>query len=257
MKKLVALDLDGTLLDRKEKCNKKTINYLKKLKNSGNLIVIATGRMLSSSLYPFDNMDFANYVICDSGSGIYDLSEEKFIYKDPISKKLINELILSYGKFFSFIELCSTNDSYIIEEDGETNILEVINNNVDIMHIVIELKKDVDEKSIMSNLTDNMKGLEFQLMKNSFSGNKWFDVLSKGNSKYNSILKIANDEKISNDNIICFGDGLNDIEMIKKCGVGVAMGNAFDDVKKVSNFITKSNDEDGVLVFLEKFFNTF
>lgn len=95
--------------------------------------------------------------------------------------------------------------------------------------------------------------LEFLIMQDSFSNDKWFDILIKGNSKYDSILKISKIENIQNDNIICFGDGLNDIDMLKKTGVGVAMSNALEEVKNASNFVTLSNDEDGVIEFLKEY----
>lgn len=69
-----------------------------------------------------------------------------------------------------------------------------------------------------------------------------------------SISKLANLLSIPNEKIIAFGDGLNDIDMLKNCGIGVAMKNALFEVKEVSDYITsKTNEEDGVIDFLEKF----
>ena len=98
---------------------------------------------------------------------------------------------------------------------------------------------------------------------------KVFLVLQKGNlntypellkkisnkkiSKASAIKKVALLEKIDSNNIICFGDGLNDIDMLEYCGVSVAMGNALEEVKNVCKYITDTNDNDGIVRFLEKY----
>ena len=91
-------------------------------------------------------------------------------------------------------------------------------------------------------------------MQDSFNDVQWIELFNKGTGKYNGINRVAQIENIKNENIIAFGDGLNDIDMIEKCGVGVAMKNALIDVKQKANFITdKSNSEDGIIDFLEKY----
>ena len=65
------------------------------------------------------------------------------------------------------------------------------------------------------------------------------------------IKKIMEIEGVSNDNVIAFGDGLNDVDMIRLSGIGVAMGNALNSVKKVSDYITISHNNDGVVYFLK------
>ena len=91
-------------------------------------------------------------------------------------------------------------------------------------------------------------------MQDSFSDKKWVEIFNKKVDKYNAIREIAEKENIEPQDIISFGDGLNDIEMIKRSGVGVAMGNALPEVKENAKFITLSNDEDGIKYFLEDYF---
>ena len=91
-------------------------------------------------------------------------------------------------------------------------------------------------------------------MQDSFKDVKWLEVSQKGVEKYNGISKIAQIENIENKNIIAFGDGLNDIDMLKKCGVGVAMKNALPEVKDVSKYIAKkTNIENGIVEFLKEY----
>ena len=76
----------------------------------------------------------------------------------------------------------------------------------------------------------------------------------KGTEKYKGITEIARLEDISNENIIAFGDGLNDVEMLKKCRIGVAMKNALPEVKEQADYITsRTNNENGVIEFLKEY----
>ena len=91
-------------------------------------------------------------------------------------------------------------------------------------------------------------------MQDSFKDVKWLEVSQKGVEKCNGISKIAQIENIENKNIIAFGDGLNDIDMLKKCGVGVAMKNALPEVKEQADYITsRNNNENGVIEFLKEY----
>lgn len=255
MKKLITVDLDGTLLTKNGKASKNTMTYLEKLKKDGHIITIATGRRFASALSATENAYFANYVICHGGSLIYNTTTHEFIYKDVIKKDLIENICMFYNKYSSII-LCTTDKIYKIESKKE-NFIDVVNNILlkcdDILHIVINLKDVEDAKTVRNFFNNKIPELEFLIMQDSFSNNKYFDIFIKGNSKYNSILKVANLENMTEDDIICFGDGLNDVDMLKNAKVGVAMGNALNEVKKVADFITNSNDEDGIISFLEMF----
>ena len=91
-------------------------------------------------------------------------------------------------------------------------------------------------------------------MQDSFDNVQWIEMFPKGSEKYKGIYKISQIENIENKDIIAFGDGLNDVDMIEKCGVGVAMKNALSDVKARADFVTdKSNLEDGIIDFLAKY----
>ncbi len=74
-------------------------------------------------------------------------------------------------------------------------------------------------------------------------------------NKYEGIKLIADREQIENKNIICFGDGLNDVDMIEKSGIGVAMGNALSEIKQMADFTTLSNNDEGIKNFLEQNIN--
>ena len=77
-------------------------------------------------------------------------------------------------------------------------------------------------------------------------------IMAKGVNKLNGLRCILDKLGASLERVVFFGDDINDIELLKACGTGVAMGNAVDEVKSIADFVTTSNDEDGIAVFLNK-----
>jgi hydroxymethylpyrimidine pyrophosphatase-like HAD family hydrolase len=76
-------------------------------------------------------------------------------------------------------------------------------------------------------------------------------IANKLATKWNATRLLAGERQIKNSDIVCFGDDYNDIEMLKNCGVGVAVSNALNEVKAVADYVCGSNDEDGVAKWLE------
>jgi len=85
-----------------------------------------------------------------------------------------------------------------------------------------------------------------------FSGEHWHRFARKEAEKMAAIRVIAGDEKFGIDEIAAFGDDYNDLEMIRKCGTGIAMANGIDEVKQAADYICGSNNEDGVGRWIEK-----
>ena len=115
--------------------------------------------------------------------------------------------------------------------------------NEQVMELYDKLKEDIPE-------------LDINIMQDSFADRKWIETIKKGCTKYKAIAELANYLNINNDEIIAFGDGLNDIDMLKKCGTGVALSNALPVVKGNANFVTiYDHNHDGVIEFLKEYLN--
>lgn len=261
--KMIVVDLDGTLLNINKGCSKNTKEYLKKLKELGYIIVIATGRVLMDCVSVTDGAEFANYIIANSGGLIYDMDNKKIIKNNYIDKLEVRRILESYNNDIDYITMC---DLYCYNRYGyndikmdffyDKNINDIdkfILDNSDIYHMIVKFK-DTNLLDKYYKMYDSDK-IDVLVMQDSFNENKWLEIFSEGVNKYNSIKYISKLENISNDNIIAFGDGRNDIDMIKNVGMGVAMGNALDIVKDVSKYITISHNEDGVIYFLKKYIN--
>ena len=261
-KKMIVVDLDGTLLNINGGCSRNTKRYLKRLKDMGYIIVIATGRVLGDAVKITDGADFANYIISNSGGLIYDMGLKKIIMKKGISKDIARYIYSLDNDDIEYITICDLFDYYryksldkmdLFFDKGINDMDKFITECEEIIHMIIKFKDDglVNE---YYTLLDN-GNVRVLVMQDSFVDNKWIEVFGYGTSKYDSIKIICDREGISNCDVISFGDGRNDIDMLKNSGIGVAMGKALLDVKKVSDYITRTHNDDGVIYFLKSYLN--
>ena len=118
------------------------------------------------------------------------------------------------------------------------------------------MKENEYVKDIYDKLNKQFLDLNIFIMQDSYSNEQWIEISKKGVSKYGAISRLADILNIDNENIIAFGDGLNDLDMIKNCGVGVALKNALPEVKDLADYVTKyDHDDDGVIEFLKEYLN--
>lgn len=262
--KMIVTDLDGTLLDIKKVCSNRTKEYLQKLKNEGKIVVIATGRVLNSAIKITGGATFANYIISNTGSIIYDVENKKEIFRANISKEDVNKICSLYNEKFEYIDICdSMHYNRYTNSDNTRNILcvEKIKDKENflatcekVVHIIISTKKNEDIEEVISIIKSEIPYLDIKIMQDSFANKKYIEIYEPNLSKYKGIQKIAQIEGIENKDIIAFGDSLNDIDMIKNCGIGVAMGNSLERIKEIANYTTISHNENGVVEFLKKIY---
>lgn len=248
--KMIVVDLDGTILNANNTVSENTNEYLKKLKDQGYIITIATGRTYKSTLNATNNAEFANYIISNHGVCTYDQIHAKNLFKNSVSNKLAEEILKYYNNDFRYIDISSENDFYRYPEIDKRTILK---NCKEISRISLAMKNNESVIKLYNELVNKNFKANIILMQDSFDGVKWIDIIPKNCSKYSSIKRLADSLNISINEIIAFGDGLNDLEMLKKVGRGVAMKNALKEVKKVANEITKYDyNHDGVIKYLKE-----
>ena len=257
-RKMIVVDLDGTLLNINGGCSKKSREYLLKLKRMGYVIVIATGRILRDAISVTDGAIFANYIVSSGGGLIYDMDNSRIVYDNSIDIKEVSRVLDSYNSEIDYITVC---DMYFYNRYGDNNSKmdlfydkkiedrdKFILNSDGVYHIIVRFR-DSNLVNRYYDIYDNDK-IDVLVMQDSFATKKWIEIFSEGVSKYSAIKKILELEDIKNEDVISFGDGRNDIDMINNCGIGVAMGNALEVVKDVSDYVTRSHNEDGVVYFL-------
>ncbi|WP_027725586.1 Cof-type HAD-IIB family hydrolase [Tuberibacillus calidus] len=245
-KKLIFFDIDGTLLDFDKKIPESTRNAVQQLKDNGHDVAIATGRAPFLIQEVCQALDIHSYV---SFNGQYVVYEGQVIYENPISVATLKELQDFADKnghplIFMGAENMKANapfHPYIEEAMGSLRISHPDFN-----------RTYYDETPIYQTLIFCKDGEEkpYQRFKE-VRFVRWhdlsMDILPANGSKAEGIKKLLSHLGYEQKDVVAFGDGLNDLEMIRFAGTGVAMGNAVPILKEMADFVSKPVDHDGIL----------
>lgn len=251
MEKLLVLDLDGTLLRDDKKVSKENIMKLIEFKEKGNKILFATARPPRDAYkyVPTDLRD--NPIICYNGACIID-SKMNILFRQEIERKGVLETIKIAQKN-NYDNLCLEINDELFSSFDTTDFFGNVPNNITELEkinfesaykIIICSKKPIDSE-ILKQLPHNCKGVLTD-------DRTLCQIMHINASKWNRIKELSDSLHISAENIIAMGDDNNDIDMIANCGIGVAMGNANEEVKKIAKYVTDTNMNDGVAKFLER-----
>lgn len=259
-KKLFFFDIDGTLLDFTQglyNISNKTIESMDALKKQGHSVFLATGRCKCFVLDEVMKYPFSGYVTCNGGYIEY---QGKSIYKNIVPSKAIevtHNLCKENGWLYYFeandmIYVLDKNDpKHIKFRDGWGMKEETICDDFDFNEIETYIGMIViNNKEDIPLLVDTLSPY-FEIQKHN-SGCS-FDLTLKGESKGASIKRLADALEVDIKDTIAFGDGRNDIEMLEMVGLGIAMGNAVDEAKAASDYITDDVLEEGITTALQKF----
>lgn len=287
MYKLIAIDLDGTLLNSYGEIsqgNREAIEYA--LKNNVE-VVLASGRDPKTMEKISLNLGINNYLIAGNGASIYDIKQEKNIYEKFIKQEKALKIIQICKDNSIFLNLYT--DKGIITESLNFNVkvfnsenthkalekqtnIEVVNdlyqytkyNKLNILKIII-----CDEsKIIFNNIIQKLKmiggvevlDVEHMSRKKIRIGTEEIDVeyfyteiSSKNVDKWNAIEFLTEKLQIKKEEVICIGDNINDKKMVENAGIGIAMGNSALAVNNIGDFITEDNNSDGVKIAIYKY----
>lgn len=268
--KLIALDLDGTLmLPDHITVSQRNKEVLKKAHDSGVKITISTGRTLSVIYRVIEQIPFIDYVMYSDGAALYDVKNKKVIYQKPIDFEITKEVIeyLNSSEVYYNIYL----DGKIVTQKGRERFFK----NSGLPKEFIE--DYIRNTTVYENLLDSIKRMGAELIVGFFNNEKdyinamsfiddykdrlyvtsafqnEFEMTNIDATKGKTMDYICKLENIENKNVLAIGDSLNDLPMLEFAGVSVAMGNAQDEIKQSADFVTETNANDGVAVAVEKF----
>lgn len=253
MIKLIATDMDGTLLDENSKLPKDFFDTLDKLNDRNVKFVVASGRpylTLYENFKPYsDNL----YFICDNGSYIVEPNSEPVI--SIIDKTTVKNIIQACDNLPNLaLILCGIKSSYHkpcskeIEKEIDKYYI-----NKKIVSDFNSIEDDIFKITIcdFNGAKDNSYKIIEPLFGNTHkvvvSGNLWIDINNKNINKGEALKKIQKDFNISYDETMVFGDFYNDVEMLQSAHYSFVMENANEDIKQYGNFLAKSNKENGVI----------
>lgn len=261
MYKMIVTDLDGTLLNKNKNVSDKSKKYLKELKDKGYIICVDTGRTLGRAKYALGGFDYVNYIIGNNGTYIYDVSNDKSLYKSTIKNEDVKELFVKYLNEYEIFEINSYEnilsyrsrtrniEPYVEKIDNKDEYFNKIN---EVYNVTISFKNKSMVNVFLEDLNKNYKDIGSFIMEDSFSNKKWIILINKNDNKFNGICILKYKIGINNNDIIGFGDGLNDVVMIENVGFGVAMKNALNELKNIADDITvDDNNNDGVVNYLK------
>lgn len=273
MYKLIAIDLDGTLLDDKKNIPEENLYLMKELFDRGYEIVIATGRRYWEAKALTEDIDRPVVILANNGNIVRDLKDGRIIikkYLDIEDFKVLARESKKRGLYPLLLVDDYENGIDIVVEMGSTSEL----HNVYLSRAQDRYKKvedylEMDDVNILSvvyaGTRKDMEGLynyinerypkiyKSHLMENIHVAEALLEIMNPLGDKWLSLLDYAKEKGIEREQIIAIGDDNNDAEMIKNAGLGIAMKNGSQLVKSVADIITeKDNNESGVAFELKR-----
>jgi len=266
--KLIALDLDGTLLDSQKRLSYKNEYALRACIQKGISIVPCTGRIWNGVPEVLRNMPGVRYFITVNGAVIFDQETRQVLDERKLALPLALDIIHMAKQFETMYDLyidgCGLAEErfmnqlerYGVEPTVQSMIRETRVIVPDIMDVVTKRGQPVEKINyFFGDMEERKRAREALLARNdvvvSSSLYNNLEINALGATKGEGILRLAGLLGLDPEETMGIGDGENDITMMQKAGIGVAMGNAEESVKQAADYITLTNDEDGVANAIE------
>jgi len=265
--KLIAFDMDGTLLTSDKTVSDKTMEALYKVKEAGKEITISTGRNMCEMAGPLSGLPMVKYVMAISGALIMDVFNDAVIYSISLEKEIYNQIFDIVGDEDVMYHIHS--DLSIMQKDKVTHTADYNMGAYQDMFMKITTKADnIREYCNQNNpnvyklnlycrsteqremLYERLKGLPIEM---SYAETASLECSPKGISKGSGLKKLCEHLGITIDEAIAVGDAENDLEILKTAGLSVAMGNAKDIVKQTAAVTVSDNDHDGCAEVIYKY----
>ena len=290
MYKLVAIDLDGTMLNSYGIVTQNTKEVIKKVQEKGAEVIIASGRPIDSIKTIAKEIESENYFISGNGAILYDIKKDEIIYEN----------ILKKSKILDIVKICEENSIYyniytekeILAKSLNYNVLYYYKENLNkdeknkthikIVENLYKYLEERNEKVIKITICDNDKLIfnsilkkfktidEIEVLEVSHMSRKiirqgteevpieyyYTEISAKNVDKWNTIEILAEKLNIKKEEIVAIGDNVNDEKMIKEAGLGIAMGQSSPKITEISNLVTNNNNEEGVANTLKYIFKT-
>lgn len=265
-KKILVLDIDGTLTNSKKEITPKTMEAIRKLQKAGHVIALASGRPTAGIRQVAEALEMektGGYVLAFNGARIIDWKTGEVMFQQTLEHCYLQPLY--EGAVRHGLTIFTYQDDYAITamDTNEYAEFEARINRLTIKR-VDDFVNYIDfpiNKCLLSGEPAEVKRCENEFLSllgddlSIFKSEDFFlEIMAKNIDKAASLDRLIGLLGIRQQDTVCCGDGYNDISMIQYAGVGVAMENAKDVVKQAADVVTGSNDEDGLVPIIEKYF---
>lgn len=255
--KLIAMDFDGTLLTDEKKVSPETERKLRELKKKGYQIVGATARTLDSAndVVP---LDMFTHIIINNGVSIYNVDKQEEEWMGYITHQEAKEIIKEVEEVSTQIDLISGTKYYVYKYKKNSPLSFIVDiNKVEevkerIARMNIFLQEGENANHHYQWITKRFPNINCFVMQDSKCEKQWLIINPENINKAYTLKHLGDQLGINMQEMIFFGDGLNDLEVMENVGLGIAMGNALPEVVEKAKVITASNNEDGIAKFLIK-----
>ena len=285
MYKLVAIDLDGTLLNSYGEVSENTKEEIKKAIENGVEVVLASGRPISSVEDLANELQANHYLISGNGAIVYDMYKKEVVYDKFLSKEQVLNIVKIceensiYYNIYTENEVLTKSLNYNSEN---THKQEEKRTNINILTDVYDyILKSNDQKYLKVTVCDQSQIVFASIIKKLRTINDidvldvahmskkiiksgteevlveycYTEITNKNVNKWTALEYIMKEKNIDRNEVVAIGDNINDKEMIEEAGLGVAMGNSTPVIKEVANVEVGTNNEEGVRETFQKYIN--
>ncbi|HDR7355421.1 Hydrolase, haloacid dehalogenase-like family [Bacillus cereus] len=280
--KLIALDMDGTLLSSNLEISKENLQAIQTAKEAGHIVMICSGRAKEDALKLLEEYKLSLPVGASNGAIVY------------VDGKVINSRCLQNDKVYKLAKLLEfegfpyklyTNKGVYSPYTWQDQVMQAFEENKHALDVTLEELERITEKQKKSNLITDFQKIEDVVNNPELEISKFFiltfnathraqllsmlqedtdisvtasaptnvEIMDKHGHKGNGLQEMAAYFNIPIEDTIAIGDNFNDVPMLQVAGLSVAMGNAEEDVKKLCDVVTLTNNEHGVAHAIEKF----
>ncbi len=274
--KLIATDIDGTLVNSKGKIPPWTKEILLKWQNQGGKIALVSGRNYSDCIPLIDELhlcEYGGYIIGANGQFIQNCSTQEVTEQEKLSIEQCLQIIDSAKSMQLVSVLGFDNRLYNVGTGFSLFVSRIysVARKLQWIYRQVDGYPQTNTTDIRPYLTEGLgkigffsrykKLLQFEklLHKNHpdqfdtyFVAKNWLEVTKKGTSKGNALIQLCKIENLTLDETIAFGDGGNDISLLEASGIGIAMGNSMSQLKEKADFVCDSNKNEGLAKFVEQ-----
>jgi len=265
--RLLVIDIDGTLISKDSTISPENIEALNAARRNGITVALSTGRTITSCRRIIEQLSLDGYHIFFDGALVSNSNNSDHVHIRPVAKELVKEMVGFAGNNDIDLELASAARYFAARGTWST---EIKRNVFDIETIIGDLTLPCENEIIIRLdivITNAEEKAKANIFMKHFEGKihfsqayspqlpdvRFINIIAPGTSKGEALRALAGHLEVPLDKVVAMGDWVNDISLLSTAGLGIAMGNAHDDLKAIADHVTLSVDEHGLAAAVREF----